>query len=81
MEQDYDRALKLINRSVQLRYGPGCRTLGEMYEKGEGVRQDLAIAIDMYKCAVEYGCEEAEKELERLVSTRNDDTTSDGNVT
>ena len=38
-----------------------------MYEKGEGVQQDLAMAIDMYKCAVEYGCEEAEDELRRLV--------------
>ena len=51
-----------------------------MYEKGEGVRQNLAMAIDMYKCAVEYGCEEAVEELERLVSTRSEKTTSDGDV-
>lgn len=67
MEQDYGRALKLINKSVKMRYGPGCRVLGEMYEKGEGVQQDLAMAIDMYKLAAEYGCEKAEEELERLL--------------
>ena len=41
--------------------------MGEMYEKGEGVRQNLAMAIDMYKCAVEFGFNEAQKELERLI--------------
>ena len=54
-----------------MRYGPGCRTLGEMYEKGEGVQQDLGMAIDMYKLAAEYGCEKAEEELERLVPNQD----------
>ena len=66
-----DKALELLNRSADLRYGPACRTLGEMYENGEGVSQDLGMAIDMYKCAVEFGCKKAEKELERLVTHEN----------
>ena len=60
-------AVKLISASVQKRYGPGCRVLGEMYETGEGVKKDLGLAIDMYKCAVEFGCEEALKELKRFI--------------
>lgn len=65
-------ALKLINRSVLMKYGPGCRTLGEMYEKGKGIKQDLGKAIDLYKCAVEFGCEEAGEELKRLTSSHEE---------
>ena len=72
MEKDYDRALKHINKSVRKGYGPGYRVLGKMYEKGEGVRQDLGTAIDMYKCAVEFGCEDAKEELETLVYSREE---------
>ena len=39
---------------------------------GEGVRQDLAAAIDMYKSAVEFGCDAAQKDLDRLVTKHQD---------
>lgn len=58
----------MINKSIHQNYGPGLRVLGEMYEKGEGIEQNLAIAIDMYKCAVEAGYKEAENELNRILN-------------
>ena len=67
-------AFKLINSSVLKGYGYGYRVLGWMYEKGEGIQQDLGMAIDMYKCAVEHGCIEAEKELRRLVPCKYEDS-------
>jgi hypothetical protein len=65
-------ALDLINRSLEKGYGPGYRVLGEMYEEGLGVEQDLAMAIEMYKRAAEAGYEVAEKELERLLPSHRD---------
>lgn len=54
-------------RAADKQYPYAYRTLGEMYERGEGVPKDLAMAIEMYKRAVETGCEGADKELERLM--------------
>jgi TPR repeat protein len=40
--------------------------LGEMYEKGRGVQQDLTEAVKWYRKAAERGDDDAQKALERL---------------
>lgn len=47
--QDYAEALQLFRQAVRLGALPAYRYIGEMYERGEGVREDRAKALEFYK--------------------------------
>ncbi len=54
-EVDYDKALSLIRRSIELGSAYGMNNLGYMYLKGYGVAQDYQEAVKWYRKSAEQG--------------------------
>ena len=64
-QKKYDEAIKWYTRAAEQGYGASEMNLAQMYEKGIGVKQDLAEAKKWYRKSMERGSGEA---LYRLAS-------------
>lgn len=53
--QDYTEALVLFNQAAKLGCLPAFGYIGGMYEQGEGVRQDIEKALELYKAGAKKG--------------------------
>lgn len=66
LEGDYESALKWFRKAALQKNAIAQNSIGEYYEKGLGVEQDLEQAETWYKKAADQGYEPAIKNLERL---------------
>lgn len=63
---DYETALRWFRKAALQKDAKAQNTIGEYYEKGLGVEQDLEQAETWYKKAADQGYEPAVRNLERL---------------
>ena len=63
---DYETALRWFRKAALQKNAMAQNTIGEYYEKGLGVEQDLEQAETWYKKAADQGYEPAVRNLERL---------------
>jgi TPR repeat protein len=61
--QDYKLALYWTRKSAEKCDELAQNNLGEMYEKGEGVKKNLVQAYSWYTCAIEFKDKQARKNL------------------
>ena len=64
--QDYDNALGFFTASAKQGNPTAQFYMGLMYEKGTGVKQDLAVAVKWYRMAAQQGNVDAKKKLTEL---------------
>ena len=67
-QRNYVEAADLYRKALSYENTSALLGLGELYEKGQGVREDLAMAIKCYKTAVKHGSKSGEAHLKRLSS-------------
>ena len=53
--EEFDKAISLYIKSIELYNAHAMNNLAYCYEKGEGVEKDIDYAICLYKKAVEFG--------------------------
>ena len=53
VKQDYDKAIELYNKAIELNNSYAMNNLAYMYEHGKGVKQDYNKAIELYNKAIE----------------------------
>ena len=66
LDGDYESALKWFRKAALQKNAIAQNSIGEYYEKGLGVEQDLEQAKTWYRKAADQGYEPAIKNLERL---------------
>ena len=66
VENAVPTGLSLIEKSAERGYAEAQNRLGIIYEKGEGIPQNLDLAIDWYRKATANGNEQAQESLKRL---------------
>lgn len=68
VQQDFVRALELLQRPAEAGYPHAQYALGRIHEDGLGVTQSEAQALEWYRRAAEQGYEKAVAKVERLES-------------
>ena len=71
IERDPEKAVALLKEAIALakpgrENGRTHYNLARCYERGEGIGKNLKKAVELYRKAVELGCEDAKAALERL---------------
>ena len=66
VEQDDDRAFRLIKASAQKRYAPAQFYLGQMYALGIGVQQSRNRALKWLEASLEEGYRPPKAEVARI---------------
>ena len=69
---DRTQSVKLFEKSCNGGYGKGCIGLGDAYEKGKGVEQNMQKAIELYNKTIELGENEGHYWLGRLYTVKQD---------
>ena len=66
LSRDLPKAAELFQKAADQGEDAGLNSLGELYEKGEGVPKDLHKARELYQKAADHGSEPAIANLKRL---------------
>lgn len=65
---DYVKAKAYLEEAAP-NYHAACRSLGDMYDRGLGVMEDVAMAVSYYEKAANKGNEQAKQDLKRFKKT------------
>lgn len=68
-EVDYEKALQLIRKSIDLGSAYGMNNLGWMYQNGFGITKDLNEAVKWYRMSAEHGDPVGQLDLGGLYSS------------
>lgn len=68
--QSYAKAAKWYRLAATQHLGTASMNLGYCYLRGHGVPADKAIALELFRDAVEQGEDRAEQEIDKLESDR-----------
>jgi TPR repeat protein len=68
--ENYSLALHYLNQAIRRGHSDARYFLGRHYERGEGVAQNRAKALALYRRAAEEGCAFAQRKLERMPNLR-----------
>ena len=63
IDQDFDKALYWYKRAIENGHSESIFNLGTLYENGQGVEKDIAMAIKYYKNAKAKGVTQATEAL------------------
>ncbi len=66
ISEKYTEAIAWYRKLAEEKEGTACLRLGWMASQGEGMEKDAGEAVEWYEKAVEYGCEDAKKQLGKL---------------
>ena len=67
---DYEKAYTFAVKGAELGDEAAMETLGQLYEHGKGVTQNLQTALEWYQKAADLGNEDAQKRLKELALTK-----------
>ena len=70
VKKDYKKAYNLFKKAAFRGFQPAQCWLGWLFHQGQGIKQDLIKAHCWYSIAIENGCEDAEKDLQKLLSEK-----------
>lgn len=73
VENDYKEAIKWYKKAIEQDYPNAYRNLGICYRDGNGVKQDLKKAEELFSKASELGVEDANEIKDNMVSSQEDE--------
>ena len=68
---DPQTGLQLMQRAITEGFLPAYVWLGTLYKKGNGLKQDVKKAFDLFQEGLLAGCEDCEKALSLLLAEQN----------
>ena len=79
IEFNYEEAIKWYEKAIEQKFPWAYRNLGILYRDGNGVKQDLKKAEELFAKASELGIEDASEIQENMISSQDDEQVDKAN--